>query len=67
MDAPEKTLGSADVVRRGVAALLLLIALAAQPFLAQDLALPNRPDSVKFAAIGDNGTGEPPDTRSPSR
>ena len=25
---------------------------------AQDLTLPNRPDSVKFAAIGDNGTGD---------
>jgi 3',5'-cyclic AMP phosphodiesterase CpdA len=25
---------------------------------AQDLKLPNRPESVKFAAIGDNGTGE---------
>ena len=29
-------------------------------FFAQSLALPNRPDSVKFAAIGDNGTGDRP-------
>jgi hypothetical protein len=61
MDAPEKTLGSVDAGRRGVAALLLLVALAERPFVAQDLALPNRPDSVRFAALGDNGTGEPPE------
>lgn len=30
------------------------------PLVAQPTALPNRPDSVKFAAIGDNGTGERP-------
>ncbi len=28
---------------------------------AQELAIPNRPDSLKFAAIGDNGTGEQPE------
>jgi predicted MPP superfamily phosphohydrolase len=37
-------------------AVLLWTALAAQP--AVSIAVPNRPDSVKFAAMGDNGTGE---------
>jgi hypothetical protein len=42
---------------------LRILACAAASLLgltvaAQDLKLPNRPDSVKFAAIGDNGTGE---------
>jgi hypothetical protein len=27
----------------------------------QALTLPNQPASVKFAAMGDNGTGEPPE------
>jgi Calcineurin-like phosphoesterase len=37
-----------------------LIAVACAGLLAQSVALPNRPDSVKFAAIGDNGTGDRP-------
>jgi hypothetical protein len=37
------------------AAAVLSVSLAAQP-----VALPNRPGSVKFAAIGDNGTGDRP-------
>jgi 3',5'-cyclic AMP phosphodiesterase CpdA len=37
-----------------VAAALLQLTIAAQ-----DLSLPNRPGSVKYAAFGDNGTGEP--------
>jgi hypothetical protein len=45
--------------RRLLTALLLLVCawggLTAQPF-----ALPSAPNSVKFAVIGDNGTGEPP-------
>ena len=28
---------------------------------AQELSVPNRPDSLKFAAIGDNGTGDQPE------
>jgi len=36
----------------------LTIALVPLRFLAQELAVPNRPDSVKFAAMGDNGTGD---------
>jgi predicted phosphodiesterase len=37
------------------------IALATATIIAQSsVSLPNRPDSVKFAAIGDNGTGDRP-------
>jgi 3',5'-cyclic AMP phosphodiesterase CpdA len=37
----------------------LLLAISAWwSVTAQPLALPNRPDSVKFAAMGDNGTGD---------
>jgi predicted phosphodiesterase len=39
---------------------LLLAPLAAATIVAQTALLPNRPDSVKFAAIGDNGTGDRP-------
>jgi predicted phosphodiesterase len=41
-------------------AVLVLIAAACAGLLAQSGPLPNRPDSVKFAAIGDNGTGDRP-------
>jgi hypothetical protein len=34
----------------------ILIALTA-PFAAQDLRLPNKPDSFRSAVIGDSGTG----------
>jgi len=44
-----------------VGAVLLLLAGSAWASGAQDAALPNRPASLKFAAIGDNGTGEPPE------
>ena len=38
---------------------LVLVLLCALPCLAQSpLLLPNQPDSLKFAVIGDNGTGE---------
>ena len=47
-------------MQRLAAAFVLVIALVERPLLTQDLGLPNRPDTVKFAAIGDNGTGEPP-------
>ncbi len=36
------------------------VALACVELLGQTITLPNRPDSLKFAAIGDNGTGERP-------
>jgi len=47
-------------LRRRVGALGLLAALASAGLFAQSPPLPNRPDSVKFAAIGDNGTGDRP-------
>jgi hypothetical protein len=46
---------------RHVIALVAFCLLAPLPFHAQDLSVPNRPGSLKFAAIGDNGTGEQPE------
>jgi 3',5'-cyclic AMP phosphodiesterase CpdA len=46
--------------RRITPLLLCIAALASAAILAQSPALPNRGDSLKFAAIGDNGTGERP-------
>ena len=44
-----------------IAATLLVVAgIAAAGLLAQSSPLPNRPGSLKFAAIGDNGTGDRP-------
>ena len=40
--------------------LLLVAAVASARLLAQPTPLPNRSDSVKFAAMGDNGTGDRP-------
>lgn len=45
---------------RRIPLVLLVAALACAAVLAQAPALPNRPDSVKFAVIGDNGTGDRP-------
>ena len=47
-------------MKRAYAVLLLLLA-GAWAAGAQGLTLPNRPASLKFAAIGDNGTGELPE------
>jgi len=47
-----------QTARRGL--IPVLTAAACAGLLAQTVALPSRPDSVKFAAIGDNGTGERP-------
>jgi hypothetical protein len=45
--------------RRGfLPTLVLVAALAVAGLLAQATALPNRPDSLKFLAMGDNGTGD---------
>src|SRR5215510_4238391 len=41
-------------------ALIVTAALACAAVFAQSVALPNHSDSVKFAVIGDNGTGERP-------
>jgi predicted phosphodiesterase len=50
------------LARRQVAPLLLVVtaALASAATFAQPARLPNRADSLKFAAIGDNGTGDQP-------
>jgi 3',5'-cyclic AMP phosphodiesterase CpdA len=40
--------------------LIVAAAAASASLLAQPASLPNRSDSVKFAAIGDNGTGDRP-------
>ena len=47
-----------DGLRQGLC--LLVCALVVAPILGQGPALPNRRDSLKFAAIGDNGTGDRP-------
>jgi 3',5'-cyclic AMP phosphodiesterase CpdA len=46
--------------RRLFAILLLAGAVTSAALFAQSSPLPNRPDSLKFAAIGDNGTGDRP-------
>jgi predicted phosphodiesterase len=46
--------------RRIVATLIVAAAVASAGLLAQSTPLPNRPGSLKFAAIGDNGTGDRP-------
>jgi hypothetical protein len=43
---------------RRLAALVCISAFVGLTIVAQDLTLPNRPESVKFAAFGDNGTGD---------
>ena len=48
-------------MRRALAAACLAVGLVAMAGRAQELAVPNRPGSLKFAAIGDNGTGEQPE------
>ena len=46
--------------RRLFPILLLAAAVASAALFAQSSPLPNRSDSLKFAAIGDNGTGDRP-------
>lgn len=45
---------------RRIVATLIVAAVASAALLAQSTPLPNRPGSVKFAAFGDNGTGDRP-------
>jgi 3',5'-cyclic AMP phosphodiesterase CpdA len=45
---------------RTFTALLFVAAAASTALVAQSTLLPNRPGSLKFAAIGDNGTGDRP-------
>jgi len=47
-------------VRPSPAAIVLVASFAAYQTGAQTLALPNRPDSLKFAVIGDSGDGQQP-------
>lgn len=44
-----------------IATLLLITTLNRLTLVAEPPALPNRPDSLKFAVIGDNGTGDRPE------
>ena len=48
-------------MRRVVVLAGLMIVMSSADFWAQDLSVPNRAESLKFAAIGDNGTGEQPE------
>ena len=48
-------------MRRLVVAALVAFVLSPATFEAQALTVPNRPGSLKFAAIGDNGTGDQPE------
>ena len=48
-------------MRRLFVTLLLVSALVHQRAAAEATSLPNRPESLKFAVIGDNGTGERPE------
>src|SRR3954471_23626336 len=48
-------------MRRHLSAALLCFVLTATALVAQQtITLPNKPDSVKFVAMGDNGTGDKP-------
>ena len=51
---------SIPLTRRLFPTLLFVAAAASAALLAQSSPLPNRPGSLKFAAIGDNGTGDRP-------
>jgi 3',5'-cyclic AMP phosphodiesterase CpdA len=48
------------MIPRRSAAVALLLCLSAAARSQEAIPLPNRPDSLKFAVIGDNGTGERP-------
>ena len=50
----------ASPTRRILPIVLFVTAATYSALVAQTVRLPNRPDSVKFAAIGDNGTGDRP-------
>jgi 3',5'-cyclic AMP phosphodiesterase CpdA len=56
----ESAMPSSDGIGRLVASACLAAALVVRSLGAQELALPNRADSVKFAAFGDHGTGDRP-------
>jgi Calcineurin-like phosphoesterase len=58
--APHRSLLSRGHTRRPAGHLAVLVMFTAV-VQAQTLVVPNRPDSLKFAAIGDNGTGNQPE------
>ena len=43
---------------RSVGTLLILLVVGMRPFAAPTLTLPNRADTLKFAVLGDNGSGD---------
>jgi predicted MPP superfamily phosphohydrolase len=49
-----------DIIRAPAVAMVLAIGAVAWLHAGADVALPRAADSLKFAVIGDNGTGEPP-------
>jgi hypothetical protein len=53
-------MNGSPVLRPSIALLLFAAAVASPGLVAQNSRLPNLPQSVKFAVIGDNGTGKPP-------
>jgi len=55
-----KLLVMLSTTRRTIPALVVIAAITSAALFAQPSPLPNRPDSLKFAAIGDNGTGDQP-------
>src|SRR5216683_4564044 len=48
-------------MRRAAVAAVVVVAALLLGVQAQELTVPNRPASLKFAAIGDNGTGDQPE------
>ena len=48
-------------MRRAAVSVVVVAAVLLLGVQAQELTLPNRPDSLKYAAFGDNGTGEQPE------
>jgi 3',5'-cyclic AMP phosphodiesterase CpdA len=48
-------------MRRAAVVVVVIAAVLLLGAQAQELTVPNRPGSLKFAAIGDNGTGEQPE------
>ena len=55
-----KILPSSGSSNRRIALFFFVVALTSGSLVAQPVPLPNRPGSLKFAAIGDNGTGDRP-------
>ena len=50
-----------ELLQLAIATLLLIAVLVQFGLVARSLTLPNRPDSLKFAVIGDSGSGDQPE------